>query len=237
MTRVSSHARLFWLWFVVTFILKRAGGASWSQTDIFYVKVNLAKGPFSLPDAIYLLCCCFSSEKEKKTCCGHHVCTFWEESPEGEMRATRGSDPTLQLECRLSIFFLFFCLWLHTQWRKSINHKRHLHFQLPEHSFIFQQTFQPSKLFAWGWDEGMGRRRRGVEGRKTRSRLQPWITACLCFWQREASRHKERFVAAVKIRDAQRLENMSDVKERVDWGCGLRFQEKEVEDTSARHFW
>lgn len=41
------------------------------------------------------------------------------------------------------------------------------------------------------------------------------------------------FVAAVKIRDAQRVENMSNSKERVDCGCGLRFQEKEVEDTST----
>lgn len=37
---------------------------------------------------------------------------------------------------------------------------------------------------------------------------------------------------SIKTRDAQRLENMSNVNEGGDCGCGLRFQEKEVEDTS-----
>lgn len=73
----------------------------------------------------------------------------------------------------------------------------------------------------------------GVNGKKTGYRLQPWTTARLCFWQREASYHKERSVAAVKVRDMLRLEKISDVKETDDCGCRLTFQEKELQDTSS----
>lgn len=109
-----------------------------------------------------------------------------------------------------------------------------LAFPTPGTLLLFPTDFPASQIVCVRLRRGDGRWRGGggVEGKRTWSRLQPWTTACLCFWQREASRHKERFVAAVKTRDAQRLENMSDANERGDCGCGLGFQEKEVEDTS-----
>lgn len=109
-----------------------------------------------------------------------------------------------------------------------------LAFPTPGTLLLFPTDFPASQIVCVRLRRGDGRWRGGggVEGKRTWSRLQLWTTACLCFWQREASRHKERFVAAVKTRDAQRLENMSDTNERGDCGCGLGFQG----EGGGRHF-
>lgn len=108
------------------------------------------------------------------------------------------SDKRKSSNSAIKVRHFFFCFWLQTQWRKSINHKCHLHFQPLEQSFIFRQTFQYTKLFAWGWDDGIGSRR-GSWGEENRI---PSSTVDLCFWQRGTSCHKEQSDAAVKVRDA-----------------------------------
>lgn len=137
---------------------------------------------------------------------------LWRDSSKGETRATRGSDLTLQLKCRLSFFFasdytLSGAKASTTSVTCISNSRNTPSFSNRLSSLL--NCLREAEMRGWEAEEG-------IEGKRAQSRLQSWTTARLCFRQCEASRHKEGFVAAVKIRDAQRLENMSDVKESTE---------------------
>lgn len=91
----------------MTFILKLAGGASRSQTDILYGKVNLSKGPFSLPDSWtpFIFRAVAAALRRKNKLRSSCLYTFCSESPLKKKKSDKRKRPDFAIKVQTLIFF------------------------------------------------------------------------------------------------------------------------------------
>lgn len=143
---------------------------------------------------------------------------LWRVSSKGETRATRGSDLTLQLKCRLSFFFA--SDYTLSGAKASTTSVTCISNSRNTPSF----SNRLSNLVNCLREAEMRGRERGPACSPGQQRVSVFGSARQAVTRRGFHSSKnQRCAAAGKYIRCK----------RVDWGCGVKFQEKEVEDTSA----